>query len=112
MRPLIAAFQAKYPFIKVDSVRADQALLMQKLLAEARAGNIFCDVVESTSIEVPTRKANLVRQFWSPELDAYAADKRDPEGYWAPTRVSYLGMAYNTNLVAPNEVPKNVPRPS
>ena len=36
-----------------------------------------------------------------------ATSIRDPENYWAPTRFSYLGACYNTNLVKPGEVPKS-----
>jgi len=105
LQPLVTAFHKEYPFENVKFVRADPPQLMQKLLAEARAQHYVCDVLESTSMEVPTTKAKLVRPFWSPELKAFPADWLDPGHRWAPTRVSYLGVAYNTKLVDAKDAP-------
>ena len=41
------------------------------------------------------------------EIEAYQPERRDPQNYWAPTRFSYLGACYNTNLVKPGDVPKS-----
>jgi iron(III) transport system substrate-binding protein len=77
------------------------------MLAEARAGRMVADVLESTSLEVPVRKADLNQPFWSPQEEAYAPERRDPQHFWAPTRFSYLGACYNTNLVKPADLPKS-----
>jgi len=106
LRPILAGFQAKYSFLKPQYVRDDPPQLLQKLMAEARAGRMVADVVESTGLEVPIRNAGVNRPFWSPQIEAYNTEHRDPDGYWAPTRFSYLGACYNTDLVKPNEVPK------
>ena len=34
-------------------------------------------------------------------------ERRDPQNFWAPTRFSYLGACYNTNLVKPGDLPKS-----
>lgn len=104
-RPLLDGFMKKYPFIKAQSVRDDPPQQLQKLTAEARAGRMVADVLESTGLEVPARAASIVQPFWSPQAEAYKG--RDPDQYWVPSRVSYLGPCYNTNLVKPNEVPKS-----
>ena len=80
---------------------------IQKLIAESRAGHMVADVVESTGLEVPMRAANIDQPFWSPQTAAYPENLRDPQNYWAPTRVSYLGACYNTNLVKPADLPKS-----
>jgi iron(III) transport system substrate-binding protein len=41
-----------------------------------------------------------------PDLAKYPAQFRDPEGYYGTWRASLSVMAYNTNLVKPDEVPK------
>jgi ABC-type Fe3+ transport system substrate-binding protein len=107
LRPLIEGFQKKYPFMKAQYVRDDPPQQLQKLMAEGRAGRTVADVLESTGLEVPVRKADLDQPFWSPQIEAYAPDRRDPENYWAPTRFSYLGACYNTNLVKPGDLPKS-----
>lgn len=107
LRPLIEGFQKKYPFMKAQYVRDDPPQQLQKMMAEARAGRMVADVLESTGLEVPVRKADIDQPFWSPEIEAYAPERRDPQNYWAPTRFSYLGACYNTNLVKPADLPKS-----
>ena len=107
LRPLIDAFQTKYPFVKAQYVRDDPPQQLQKVMAESRAGRAVADVVESTGLEVPIRAADIDQPFWSPQIEAYDARLRDPDNYWAPTRISYLGACYNTNLVKPGEAPKS-----
>jgi ABC-type Fe3+ transport system substrate-binding protein len=107
LRPLIDGFQKKYPFMKPQYVRDDPPQQLQKMLAEARAGRMVADVLESTSLEVPVRAANINQPFWSPEIEGYAPERRDPQNFWAPTRFSYLGACYNTNLVKPADLPKS-----
>ena len=107
LRPLVDGFQAKYPFVKAQYVREDPPQQFQKLSAEARANRRVGDVVESTNLEPQMRQANLNQVFWSPEIEAYRPEHRDPANYSAPTRFSYLGACHNTNLVKPADAPKS-----
>ena len=107
LRPLLDGFQSRYPFMKPQYVREDPPQQLQKLAAEARASRRVGDVVESTGIETSVRAANLHQPFWSPEIEAYAQERRDPENYWAPTRMSYIGACHNTNLVKSAEAPRS-----
>jgi iron(III) transport system substrate-binding protein len=77
---------------------------LQKVMAESRANRMVVDVLESTGLEVPVRAANINQPFWSPQTEAYGKEHTDPENFWAPTRFSYLGACYNTNLVKPGEI--------
>jgi hypothetical protein len=107
LRPILNGFEAKYPFVKPQYVRDDPPQQLQKVMAESRAGRMVVDVLESTGLEVSVRAANINQPFWSPQTEAYAPERRDPENYWAPTRFSYLGACYNTNLVKSGEAPKS-----
>ena len=106
-RPMLAGFEAKYPFVKAKYVRDDPPQQIQKLMAESHADHMVADVVESTGLEVPMRAANIDQPFWSPEIEAYAPERRDPQNFWAPTRFSYIGACYNTNLDKPADLPKS-----
>lgn len=107
LRPLIDGFVQKYPFIKPQYVREDPPQQIQKLTAEARANRRVADVVESTGIEVQMRAAGLNQPYWSPEAEPYGEARKDKDGMWVSTRVSYIGACYNPNLVKPEEAPKN-----
>ncbi len=80
LRPILNGFQAKYPFVKAQYVRDDPPQQLQKVMAEARAGRMVVDVLESTGLEVPVRAAGINQPFWSPESEAYPIDHRDPRG--------------------------------
>ena len=82
LRPLVAGFQKKYPFMKVRYSRDNPPEMLQKLSAEARANNYVTDVYESTALEVPARKADINRPFYSPEAAVYPAERKSPKGYY------------------------------
>ena len=106
LRPLTAAFQAKYPFIKISYWRADSEEIETKIAAEIRASNPVGDVIEGTGIGELAVHAGLAQPIVSPELGAIAERFRDPNRLWVPTRMSYFAMAYNTRLIAAGTQPK------
>jgi ABC-type Fe3+ transport system substrate-binding protein len=106
LRPLTAAFQAKYPFIKINYWRADSEEIETKIAAEIRANNPVGDVIEGTGIGELAVHAGLAQPIVSPELGAIAERFRDPNRLWVPTRMSYFAMAYNTRLIAAGAQPK------
>jgi ABC-type Fe3+ transport system substrate-binding protein len=106
LRPLTAAFQKKYPFIKMTYWRGDSEDIATKLSAEMRANNPLGDVVEGTGIGELAVRAGFAQPTWSPELAAIPEKMRDPRGLWSPTRMSYFAIAYNTRLVPPASAPK------
>jgi ABC-type Fe3+ transport system substrate-binding protein len=105
LRPLTAAFQAKYPFIKISYWRADSEEIETKIAAEIRANNPVGDVIEGTGIGELAVHAGLAQPIVSPELGAIAERFRDPNRLWVPTRMSYFAMAYNTRLIAAGTQP-------
>jgi iron(III) transport system substrate-binding protein len=106
MRPLAAAFEKKYPFIRLTYWRADTEDIVQKAAAEVRAKNIVADVVEGTGAGEQAARADILQPFYLPEFAAYPQQYLDPKGMWASTRISYYGAAYNTRLVPPAQMPK------
>ena len=106
LRPLAERFSKKYPFIKLSYWRADSEDIMQKISAEVRANNVVADVIEGTGVGELATQANLVQPYFTPALSAYPERYRDPAGLWAPTRLSYYSIAYNTRRVPADSVPK------
>jgi ABC-type Fe3+ transport system substrate-binding protein len=106
-RPIVEKFGKKYPFIKASYWRADSEDITQKLSAEVRANNVVADVFEGTGVGEQAVGANLAVPYYTPAIEAYPAEYRDPAGMWTPTRLSYYSIAYSTRLVPPNKIPKS-----
>jgi iron(III) transport system substrate-binding protein len=106
LRPLTAAFQKKYPFIRMSYWRGDSEEIESKLAAEMRANNPQVDVVEGTGIGELAVRAGLAQSVSSPLVADIPEKMRDPHRLWVPTRMSYFALAYNTRLVAADVAPK------
>ncbi len=107
LRPVAEGFMKKYPFIKATYWRADTADTIVKVSAEQRAGNVVSDVIEGTGIGETVIQAGFAMPFYSPMLEEYPENRRDPRNLWAATRLSYYSLGYNTKLVAPGTQPKS-----
>jgi ABC-type Fe3+ transport system substrate-binding protein len=106
LRPVTEAFEKKYPFIKMTFWRADSEVIATKVAAEMRAHNPAGDVIEGTGIGDMAVQEGIAQPAWSPQIDGIPERLRDPRGLWAPTRMSYFSIAYNTKLVAAADAPK------
>jgi ABC-type Fe3+ transport system substrate-binding protein len=107
MRPIAEGFGRKYPFVKLTTWRADSEDIVQKAAAEVRANNIVADVVEGTGAGEEAVEADVAQPYYVPAVAGFAAAYRNPAGLWAPTRLSYYGIAYNTKMVPPDRVPQS-----
>jgi iron(III) transport system substrate-binding protein len=104
---LVDAFKKKYPAIKPSFYRATSERVMQRAITEARAGRFAVDVVTSAGFQVQLLKeAGLSQRFVPPEASAYDDGFKDRDGHWINVHSLLNTMAYNTQLVAPNEAPK------
>ena len=104
--PLIAAFEKKYG-IKVTMWRAINQKLVQRALAEARAGKHAVDVYEGSGhgMEILHREG-LLEKFWSPAFGDIPPEAFPRHGYYAPDNLLFFVMGYNTRLVKPEDVPR------
>ncbi|HLH95534.1 MAG TPA: extracellular solute-binding protein [Xanthobacteraceae bacterium] len=99
VRPIAAAFEKKYPGIKVHYTRANANEVAVKILNESRAGHPQSDVFDGTSTVVPLKQEGYVLQ-WQPEAaKGYPDLYKDPEGYWVASNIYINTPGYNTSLV-------------
>jgi ABC-type Fe3+ transport system substrate-binding protein len=106
VRPVAAAFEKKYPGIRVRYIRANATEIAIKILNESRAGNPQSDVFDGTSTVVPLKHEGYVLQ-WLPEAaKSFPALYRDPEGYWIASHIFINTPGYNTALVPKGGEPK------
>jgi ABC-type Fe3+ transport system substrate-binding protein len=108
VRPLVAAFEKKYPGIEVRYSRADSGPTAVKVLNEASAGKLQADIVDGTDSLPPLRRAGLLAKYSPASAEKYPAAMQDPEGYWHATLVYFLTPAFNTALVPPATAPKTI----
>src|SRR5947209_10844310 len=60
VRPVAAAFEKKYPGIKVRATRANATEVAVKILNESRAGRVQSDLFDGTTTVVPLKKEGFV----------------------------------------------------
>ena len=53
------------------------------------------------------KQKNHSTSYLSPEIRAFPAGSYDPQGYWSSFEVTPLVLAFNTNLVRPDEAPRS-----
>jgi len=102
-------FEQKYPGISVQVERTGSERIFQRL-AQERANNIFAvDVLDGSdqALFVTWKKVGILEPFIPSELLKWPAAQRDPDGTYASVRFTLMPLAYNTNLVKPEEAPKS-----
>jgi ABC-type Fe3+ transport system substrate-binding protein len=104
VRPLVEAFNKKYPGIEVKYARGDSGPNAIKVINEARAGKVEGDVFDGIATTPPLLKAGLVEQFTPAEADKYPPALRDPEGRWNALVTYFLTPGVNTQLVGADEI--------
>jgi iron(III) transport system substrate-binding protein len=104
---LVDAFKKKYPLIKASFYRATSERVLQRTATEAKAGRFAVDVVTAAGFQLQLLKELGLTQSFSPsDASAYDAGFKDPDGHWINVHSLLNSMAYNTQLVRPNEAPK------
>jgi ABC-type Fe3+ transport system substrate-binding protein len=106
VRPLAAAFEKKYPGVKVRYTRANAGEVAVKILNESHAGQVQVDVLDGTSTVVPLKQQGYVLQWQPDAAKAYPALYKDPAGYWVASNLYINTPGYNTSLVPPGTEPK------
>jgi len=106
VRPLVDAFEKKYPGISVHYARATNSDTALKIINESRARRLQADVFDGTNSIYPLLEAKLVAAYPPKEAASYPAEIKDPAGYWTAMNLFFLTAAYNTSLVKPEDVPK------
>jgi iron(III) transport system substrate-binding protein len=106
------AFEVKYPGVKVDVYRGSSEDLAARILQEAQAKRFLVDCIETTFPVLKVMQDDkLLTPYFSSYLVQYPAETKEKADkglvYWATDRESYIGLAYNTNVIPAIAVPKN-----
>jgi iron(III) transport system substrate-binding protein len=104
------AFEAKYPGIAVQIERSGSERLFQRVAQEFGSDIHAADVINSSDAShfISWKKNGWTAPFVSEDIaQHFLPEFRDPEGMSATSRIYLSSIAYNTNLVKPEDAPKS-----
>jgi iron(III) transport system substrate-binding protein len=101
---MVAAFQQKYPAVKVSTVVAGTGEIIKRV--EAEAARPLGDVIWSVGPESLGAKKNLLAPYESREAAAFYPGLGPPDKLWSPFTVMPYIIMYNKKLVPDAEAPK------
>ncbi len=105
--PITEAFEKKYR-IKVSLWRASGEKMVQRALTEAQARRFTPDVFESDGIEMEIlAREKLLSPFNSPYFKDLPPGSLPKHRLYVADRFNFFTIAYNTNLVKPQDVPNS-----
>ena len=104
------AFEAQYPGIQVQIERSGSERLFQRIDQEFASNIRAADVVNSSDAShfITWKKNGWLAPFVTEDMaQHFLPEYRDPDGMSATTRIYLSSIAYNTNLVKPDDAPKS-----
>ncbi len=102
-------FEKKYPGISVQVERTGSERVVQRIGQERASGIYTADVIDTTDQAsfLMWKRQGILEPFIPAETLKWPADQRDPDGAYVSVRFTLIPIAYNTNLVKPEEAPKS-----
>jgi len=104
-KQLAAAFETKYPSVKVESYRATRQEMAARIMAEAQSQRYIVDTLETTIPLLKLLKDNkMIQPYYFPTEAKFpdnVKEKSPVKGlyYWAIDRESHIGLGYNKNSI-------------
>jgi iron(III) transport system substrate-binding protein len=104
--PLLGAFEKRYG-IKVKLWRSASENVLQRTVAEARAGRHDVDAVHTSAIEMEAlHREGILQPVVPPHGAKLLEGALRPHRGWIATYLSFWVQAYNTHLVRKDELPR------
>jgi iron(III) transport system substrate-binding protein len=103
------AFEAKYPGIAVRTERSGAERVFQRIGQEYSSNIHAVDVVNSSDAAhfIVWKRDGLLLPYVPEDVAKFPVEHRDVDGQYASFRVWLSIIAYNTNMVKPEEAPKS-----
>jgi iron(III) transport system substrate-binding protein len=103
--PITEAFRKKTG-VNVQLWRASSEKVLQRAVAESRAGRFACDILETNGPEMEAMvREKLLEEFYSPHFADLPEAAFPKHRHYVADRFNFFTIAYNTNLVKPAEAP-------
>jgi iron(III) transport system substrate-binding protein len=94
---IIKEFNRRFPFVKVEMVRAPGGQLITRIKTEAAAGKLLADVVNHSDRGLMLAIADLFQDYAPPNAKDYRDDVQVAPQLWPKTTLGW-SIAYNTEL--------------
>ena len=105
--PIAEVFEQKYG-VKLVLWRSSSEKVLQRAVTEFRAGRFAVDAFELNGPELEAMyREGLLEEFYSPHFKSLPPAAFPKHRHYAADRFNFFTIAYNTNLVKPNEVPNS-----
>jgi iron(III) transport system substrate-binding protein len=104
------AFEARYPGVPVRVERNGAERLFQRIGQEYSSRIFAVDVVNTSDAAhvIPWKRNGWLAPYVPEDVAKhFPAEHKDPDGTFASARVTLCPIAYNTNLVKPEEAPRS-----
>jgi iron(III) transport system substrate-binding protein len=106
---LVKAFEAEYPFLKVNVLTGRGASLLNRIIAEYRANRYQYDLFNTRSTTLNTlKKAGAIMRYHTPLRRFLRAGFYDDEGYLNGLFATPLVFLFNTKLVQKKNAPQTI----
>jgi iron(III) transport system substrate-binding protein len=103
------AFEAAYPGVTIQIERSGSERLFQRIGQEFDSGIHAADVINSSDAShfIPWKRNGWMMPFVPDEVAKFFPEQyRDGDGMFALSRLWLSSIAYNTNLVKPEDAPR------
>jgi iron(III) transport system substrate-binding protein len=92
------AFNKRFPFVKVEMVRAPGGQLITRIKTEAAAGKLLADIINHSDRGLILALQDLLQDYAPPNAADYREDVQVSPKIW-PRQTLGWSIAYNTELV-------------
>lgn len=101
-------FEAKYPGITFQLERSGAERNYQRISQEYASNIHAVDVISTSDLSHLTtwKKSGLITPYDVAEVAGWAADAREPDGYYTRQFFTLMVPGYNSRLVKPEDAPK------
>ena len=96
--PVINAFNKRFPFVKIEFLRAPGNQLLQRVKTEAAAGKLLADVIDHSDRALMLEIENMFQDYAPPNAADYIPETLVSPKLWPRSTVVW-SIAYNSELV-------------
>jgi iron(III) transport system substrate-binding protein len=101
----VQAFKKQYPFLNAQFWRSKTRQVVQRIVAEARAGRHLVDVIKPSTDLLPVLlEAKVIGDYETPVRAVYPSHAKAP--YYTNMNYAFRIFSYNPRKVARKDVPK------